>query len=269
MSKIEQAIGTIHEIDIVSGKRRSISVLHPLSRLFVVLTFLVVTMSFDKYDVVGLCGMLVYLIVTSILGEHSILQAIKRFRVIILLLFMIGIANPFWDTEVRMHLGTVAVSGGVLSFITLFLKGLFAVMASYFLFVEIGIEGICLALRCIHVPKVFVTTLLLTYRYIIVFLKEIDRMWQAYHLRAPKQRGIHIRVWGSYVGLLLIRSIDRAKEVYQCMLLRGYQGDFDHAITSHKTSALISWIYFIFWVDLFVVIRVFPVFTLVGQWLGF
>lgn len=269
MSRIEEAIGTIHEIDLGSGKRRSTAVLHPFSRLFVVLMYLIVTLSFHKYDLAGLVSMVIYLVVTAILGDHSVGKAIRRFRILIILLLFIGIANPFVDHSVLGRVGGFVITGGMVSFVTLFIKALFAVCASYFLFLEIGIEGICQALRFVHVPKIFVTTLLLTYRYIIVFLKEIDRMWQAYHLRAPKQRGIHIGGWGSYVGLLLLRSMDRAKEVYQCMLLRGYKGDFDHAVTSQKKSAGLSILYVISWCAVFIVCRKYALFTLTGQWLGF
>ena len=51
-------------------------------------------------------------------------------------------------------------------------------------------------------------------------------MRAAYSLRAPGQKGIHFRVWGSLVGMLLLRSMDRSETVYQSMTLRGFQGDF-------------------------------------------
>ena len=51
-------------------------------------------------------------------------------------------------------------------------------------------------------------------------------MAQAYALRAPKQKGVHFKVWGSLAGQLLLRSIDRANNLYASMLLRGYQGEY-------------------------------------------
>ena len=58
-------------------------------------------------------------------------------------------------------------------------------------------------------------------------------MTQAYSLRAPKQKGIHFKVWGSLSGQLLLRSIDRANEVYESMVLRGYHGEFPYAKVEH------------------------------------
>ena len=42
----------------------------------------------------------------------------------------------------------------------------------------------------------------------------------AYALRAPGEKGIHFRAWGSLLGQLLLRSVDRAQLVYESMLLR-------------------------------------------------
>ena len=67
---------------------------------------------------------------------------------------------------------------------------------------------------------------MLVYRYIIVLLKETERMTDAYMLRSPGQKGLHYKVWGTMVGQLLLRSMDRAQIVYDSMRLRGYCGEF-------------------------------------------
>jgi cobalt/nickel transport system permease protein len=74
-----------------------------------------------------------------------------------------------------------------------------------------------------------VTLLLLTYRYVGVMTEELAVMTDAYHLRAPGQKGIHISAWGSFLGQLLLRSMDRAQELYASMLLRGYHQHFHYA----------------------------------------
>ena len=56
-------------------------------------------------------------------------------------------------------------------------------------------------------------------------------MTEAYHLRAPGQKGLHISAWGSFLGQLLLRSMDRAQELYSSMLLRGYHQHFHYAKT--------------------------------------
>lgn len=111
-----------------------------------------------------------------------------------------GIANIFYDRNVIMFLGGIPITGGMLSFVTLFLKGAFAVYGAYFLLLTVGIDRLCMALRKLKVPRMMVTVLLLTYRYLIVLLKEAQRMMQAYELRSFRHRGIHIRAWGLFRG---------------------------------------------------------------------
>ena len=53
-------------------------------------------------------------------------------------------------------------------------------------------------------------------------------MTTAYRLRAPGQKGVHISAWGPFLGQLLLRSMDRAQELYGSMLLRGYRGEFPY-----------------------------------------
>lgn len=65
------------------------------------------------------------------------------------------------------------------------------------------------------------------YRYISVLLAETQRVVQAYELRAPGQKGIHFKVWGSLMGQMLLRSMDRAEVIYESMCLRGFVGYSD------------------------------------------
>jgi len=58
---------------------------------------------------------------------------------------------------------------------------------------------------------------------------ELAVMTDAYHLRAPGQKGIHHSAWGSFLGQLLLRSMDRAEELYSSMQLRGFHGEFHYA----------------------------------------
>ena len=105
--------------------------------------------------------------------------------------------NSFFDKQIVLYLGAVGVSGGVISMLTLMMKGIFCLMASFLLASTTSIEDICRALRQLHVPKVLTSLLLLTFRYISVLLDEAAIMTDAYRLRAPGQNGVHMSAWGS------------------------------------------------------------------------
>ena len=124
--------------------------------------------------------------------------------------------------------------------LTLMMKGVFCLMASFLLVATTSIEEICRALRRLHFPKLLTSLLLLTFRYISVLLEEVAIMTEAYHLRAPGQKGLHVSAWGSFLGQLLLRSMDRADALYESMELRGFYGEFYYA--KGKTSGHGSWL---------------------------
>ena len=226
MKKISEAISDLHKMDMEAGRSGWLQGVHPLPKLLVTVFFILITVSFGKYDLAGLLMMGVYLIVSFVLGDISVRLLVKRMRAVLALVCLVGIANPFFDRMVLFLIGEFAVTGGMVSAVTLMVKGIFAVSASYLLMVTTSIEDLCYALRKLGIPGIFVTVLMLVYRYIIVLLKEIERMTDAYALRAPGQKGLHYKVWGTMVGQLLLRSVDRAQIVYDSMMLRGYHGGF-------------------------------------------
>lgn len=266
MSKINHAIHEIHQIDRIASKDQWMNQMHPLVKLWLTLAYVLTVVSFPKYDVLGLLAMAVYIVISFSIAELSLRTCVWRLRIVLPLVCLIGIANPFFD-RIPIQMGLITINTGVLSMMTLMMKGIFAVLASYLLIATTTIEKICYALRLMHIPSIFVTQILLTYRYITLLLGEVNRITQAYALRAPKQKGIHFKAWGSLTGQLLLRSIDRANDVYEGMTLRGYKGEFSHiAQTASYRASDVA--YLLVWLLLFILMRNVPVIVLLGNWVG-
>ena len=275
MSKLKKAIHDIHisdaagrkaeEQDTAASEGKPESSPHPLSVLLVTFFYLLLVVSFSKYDLSGVLSMVLYLMILGTGKGISLKEALKRTWPVLLLVSAVGIANPFVERETCWRWGNFAVSYGMISMMTLMLKGIFCVMASYLLIISTGMEEISLGLRCLHFPKELVTIVFLIYRYLIVLLKEAERMVLAYKLRAPGQKGIHFKVWGSFLGLLLLRSMDRAQTVYESMLLRGYQGEIrGREFTGSKGRSIL---YVCLWTAALLFLRLVPVFEIVGNFL--
>ncbi|MXP78451.1 cobalt ECF transporter T component CbiQ [Lachnospiraceae bacterium WCA-9-b2] len=254
MSRISEAISDLHKMDMEAEKNGWLQGLHPLPKLLVTILFILLTVSFGKYDLSGLLKMGVYLIITYVLGDISIKQLLKRMKLVLAFVCLIGIWNPFFDREILFSLGNLSVTGGMISMVTLMVKGVYAVSASYLLMVTTSMEDLCYALRKIGVPKTFVTILMLVYRYIIVLLKEIERMMDGYMLRAPKQKGLHYKVWGTMIGQLLLRSMDRAQTVYDSMMLRGYNGEFH--LRCKRAARRLDYLYTVGWSAALLIVRI-------------
>ena len=222
MDRLHRAIKNVHRLDDLAARGTALTQLPPLPKLLAVLVYLCVTLSFQKYALTGLLGMALWPILLYEIDDLSIVKTLRQCWAVVALLVLVGIANLFFDRAPVLTLGPVVLSGGAVTLLVLVVKGVLCFLAVYLLIATTGMERVCAALRQLHVPRVLVTTILLTYRYIVLLLQEGNRISTAYALRAPGEKGIHFRAWGSLLGQLLLRSVDRAQLVYESMMLRGY-----------------------------------------------
>ena len=259
MSSIENQLRELDRLQNLQQRSHWMNRLHPLGKLLVCVFYIVIVASFHKYAISQLILMAVFPVFGFIAGELSFKEGLYRMRLILPLVIFVGIFNPFFDRTPIFAIGAVGgnstgiqITGGVVSMITLMLKGFYSVLAAYILIATTSIDEICYALRLLHIPKVVVIVIMLIYRYFGLMGNEADRITTAYKLRAPSQNGIHYKAWGTLVGQWLLRSIDRAGVVYESMLLRGFRGDF---VVPRRKVRAVEMIYPIFWIVLFVLIR--------------
>lgn len=263
MSKLSNAIYEINYIDELSQRKIWINRIHPLIKLMITIIYISIVVSFDKYNLFGLIPMALYPVILFNISETSFILSVKKLRFVLPIVCFVGIFNPFFDHTQFLEINKFVITGGMISAITLIIKGIFTVLASYLLIITTNIESICYALRCLHIPDIFVTQVLLTYRYITLLLGQANTIIQAYSLRAPYQKGIKMKVWGSLVGQLLFRSIDRANDLYDSMVLRGYKGEFYYARKGIRSYMEI--LYPILWIILFLIIRYVNLVSLLGN----
>ena len=263
MNKLFKAQSELREMDALAAECSPIHALHPLCKLLVTVLYIAVTVSFPKYNFSGLVMMVLYPVIAFQVSGIPVGLCFYKLRIVLPLVCAVGLANPFLDHTPLMQLGTITVTGGFVSMVTLMLKGISSLMASFLLIATTSIDAICAALRKLHVPGILTTLLLLTYRYIGVMLEEVTVMTEAYSLRAPGQKGIHISAWGSFLGQLLMRSMDRAEELYGSMVLRGFTGNFFYAdIPSFRFQ---DFLYTAAWAAAFLCARSFDIPGLLGS----
>lgn len=229
MNKMQKALAELSEMDELAAMRSPVHCLHPGAKLITTIAYIMITLSFGKYDLPGLVPMVLWPAMMFSLSGVKVRTCFYKLRIVLPLVMAVGLFNPFFDRQTILTIGNIAISGGVISMITLMLKGVFSLMASFLLMATTKIDSLCAALRKLHVPAILVSLLQLTYRYVGVMTEELAVMTDAYHLRAPGQKGIHISAWGSFLGQLLLRSMDRAQELYSSMILRGYHEHFHYA----------------------------------------
>ena len=255
MKTIENHLSELNKLQNLQQRSQRMNRLHPLGKLLVSVLYIFIVASFSKYDLSGIILMAVFPVFGFAFGELSFKEGLYRIRLILPLVLFVGVFNPFFDRQVLFYVGEnagIPVTGGVISMLTLMLKGFYCVLSAYILIATTSIEEICYGLRMVHVPKILVIVILLIYRYFGLMGSEADRIATAYSLRAPSQKGIRYNAWGTLVGQWLLRSMDRAGAVYESMLLRGFKGDF---WVKKRRASLVDYFYPIGWSIIFLVIR--------------
>jgi cobalt/nickel transport system permease protein len=229
MDQMTSAMLEMADMDELSRMDSFVHRRHPLSKLLITIIYIFAVVSVGSDDLTGIVPLVLYPILVFQLSGIPVKTCFYKLRVIIPIVCAVGIWNPILDRTPALQLGRFVITSGMLSFVTLMFKGIWALMASFLLIATTNIEKICYALSLLHVPDILVTQTLITYRYISLLLRQAGTMSDAYRLRAPGQKGIHISAWGSFLGQLLLRSMDRAQELYKSMELRGFHGSFYYA----------------------------------------
>ena len=263
MNSISQSVFSLHYLEELSKKRTCIHSLNGGIKLAVTLLYLAAVLSIGRYDLSRLLPFVVYPIVLFLLGEIPIKGMLKRLLPVAPFVIAVGIFNPILDKETGAMLGSIVISRGWISFIVILLKCCLAVLSVLLLVATTGIDSIAGALRSAGVPKLMVTQLLLTYRYISVIAEEGERMSRAYHLRGPASKGVAIKYMGPMLGSLLLRALDRADRVYSAMKLRGFTGEEFFCRSNPVDRASI--IYLAVWLVIFTGARVFDIPQLLGN----
>lgn len=263
MNKAQRAAGEIKSIENMAKLKSPIHMMCPLSKFIFTIVYILVVVSFYKYDLSGLFVLLLFPALGFSLSGISFGTFIRKVAVMLPLVVFVGMFNPFFDRSHYATVGGLTITGGMISFLVLMVKGVYSLMMSFLLIATTPIEELCGAMRRMKIPKVIVTLFLLTYRYIAVLLDEVGIMIDCYSLRAPGQKGIAFRSWGSFLGQLILRSKDKAQMLYESMLLRGFKGEFDYRLSIHKNM---NSRYYLFVAGLLVVLcRFINVVVLVGS----
>lgn len=263
MNRADEAIKQLHTVDELAARDTFMSGVHPAGKLLVTVLFLMTLLSFSAQNFTGVLSMVIYVMVLYQLGELSVRHTVRHLWGLFLLLLLVGIANPILDQKVAVYWGTMPVTEGMLSFITLFLKGGLALLSAYGLMATTGVDALCYGFQCLRLPQMLIVVIMLIYRYIMLFLKEAKRKMLAYSMRAPGQKGVHFAAWGSLLGGMLLGSIDRAEVVYESMQLRGFQGEF-HMVHSDREVKRRTILYCLAMSVMTLTLRLVPVFELVG-----
>lgn len=187
--------------------------------------FLLTVISFSKYEIAGLIPFFLYPALLMALGDIPVRFIARKMIVVSPFAIFIGLFNPILDTRTAAAIFGITVSAGWISFVSILMKFALTVSAALLLIATTSFSGVCHALRQLGCPALFVSQLQFLYRYLFVLMEETMRIVRARDMRSFGRRGTELRVFARLIGILFLRTVDRAERIYYAMLSRGFRGD--------------------------------------------
>lgn len=225
MSSIGAGLSTLDRLDRIAAGDSIIHRIDPRAKVIATAIFIVCVVSFGRYEVLALLPFVLFPVVLASEGGVPFPLVGRILLVVSPFALLVGIFNPWFDREAVAQIAGLEVSGGWVSYLSIVLRFLLTASAALVLTATTSFNGVCLALQKLRVPAVFVTQLLLLYRYIYVLADEGLRMDRARRLRSRGRRGMGMKIHGQMLGQLLLRTFARAQRIYLAMKCRGFEGE--------------------------------------------
>jgi cobalt/nickel transport system permease protein len=257
MNRIEDRFFDVGYMDTLAAGKSSLHGLDPRVKLIATLAFIVTVVSFDKYALSALIPFILYPIVLISVGGLPVRYLLKKVLLVLPVALVIGIFNPLIDREAYFYLGSLGVSGGWVSFLSILLRFVLTVSAALILLALTGFNAVCMALAKFGVPRPFVVQLLFFYRYLFVLTDEAERLVRARSLRSFNSRAMGFGTFVPLSGHLLLRTLDRAQRIYLAMCCRGFDGHI--RIVRAMKIGFKEVVFLSGWILLFVVFRLFNI----------
>ncbi len=223
----------------VRGVRSYLGRVDPRLRVIAAVVFSVVVAVADRFEVLATA------LAASVLGlafSGMSLRAVRRRLAplnVVLLIMAVLLPLTTQGTS-AIEIGPLAFSGkGLALGAQIAVKGNAIVLALLALLGSIDATSLGHALSHLRVPDKLTHLLLFTVRYIDVLHREYGRARAAMKVRGfrPRMDRHTYRSYGYLVGMLLVRSFDRAERIVAAMKCRGFRGRFyilDHFACSRR-----------------------------------
>lgn len=245
MSKLEKAIDELNRMEHTAAQCSPLHTLDARAKLLVTFLFLLMVLSLPLTNLSTLILFIVYPVVSCSMAGLRYGTVFKRSLIVLPFILFIGIFNPLLDRQVVFHPGGVGITSGWITFVSILIRGLISVQAVFILIFTTGFYNLCRGMGHLGVPSLLITQLLFVYRYISILLQEALNMSRARTARSFGRKSYPVKMWGIFVGQLLIRTIERSERIHRAMLSRGFTGTVDSVSSSRwrfrDTLYLLSW----------------------------
>jgi len=190
--------------------------------IVILAAFILFVISMPKFNLAGVIAFaalpLLFVTATGI----PLLPLLKRLVIASPFILFMAAGNLAFNRAPALVVAGFAITGGMISASVIVLKTVVTLVALLSFMAVMPFHRFGMALRSLRVPEVFVTQLLLVYRYSFLLAEEAGMMQKARDLRSFGGRGKGPLVTARLIGSLLIRTTARAERIYMAMSARGF-----------------------------------------------
>lgn len=216
MKDINLALYSIRRMEEIGEKATVVHNINSIVKIIITVAYIIKVVSLKRFNLGDIAICITYPLVLFILGNIPIIFIIKKTLVVIPVVIGIVIVNLIIEPSYNE----------IFFSLLLILKCVLSVTGGILLIATTGMNEIASGLRRMKIPNLFVTQIMLIYRYITLMLEEGHKIVCAYILRSRGDKGIKINDFQGILGAMLLRSIDRGENVYEAMKLRGFNGEY-------------------------------------------
>lgn len=263
MTNIKSNLQDIALLENLSNKDTFIHNLHPITKIITTIIYIILVVSLNMYNLSKLIPFFVYIYLLSQLSELTQKFLFKKFMFALPFCLCFGISNIFLNTDIAITLQGFNITYGMISFISIMLKTYLTIASIFILISTTNLRDIYASLEKLKVPNIFITQLNLTYRYISTLINEADTMYTSYKLKDVNSKGIRLKYIGSFLGSLLLRSMNKANKIYIAMKLRGYNGKYEYMKNYHFSYK--DTIYMIFTILILCIFKIYNIPVMIGN----
>ena len=262
MGKLEHHFYDIGYLDTLSSQDTAVHRLDPRAKLITTVVFIATVVSFGKYEISALIPFVFYPAFLLAVGNLPLAYILRKILLVSPFAVLVGVFNPVLDQAAIMTIGDLSITGGWVSFASILVRFTLTVGAAMTLVAVTGFNAVCMALEKLGAPRFFALQLLFLYRYLFVLVDEAVRMIRARSLRVFNGRGMNLTAYGSLLGHLLLRTLNRAQRIHSAMWCRGFDGNI--RIMKPLSFGQTEYVFMTGWISLFILWRL----VNVPMWLG-
>ena len=156
------------------------------------------------------------LFIIAVFSKIPLLAIFKKILAVIPFVVLIAVFIPFFNKE-----------NGWIVFSSIVIKACLSIFSMTLLTSVTKFTSLLKGIEGLKVPKIFIMIMSFMYRYLFLLIGELQRMQRAKESRTLlKTNNLNvIKTLSNIIGVLFVRSYERAERVYLAMCSRGFDGE--------------------------------------------